>query len=569
MRPTSVTVSATGNSNWIPVDYTQNNFNLGIQVVVSDGASLTWVVQLTSDDVFDPDVTPTAITAPDPLNTGTGNEIGSITTPVRAVRLNATVTSGTATMTVIQGRKVGATGGTLVTWNDDATALLKPDGTELALTTARVFTIGSGGQYATLADLIAAEGTGISAGAQATAYFLPGTHNIPGLQEVPAGLHLRGAERTITTLLASNNYSTLRFSGGFPHQISDFRIVATRTAAASSTGIFIIQTAPSNVLIEHVDMILNGGYNAAIHCSWFSTVSMRDVNIYTSSIGLRTTGYWRLTDCNIYLHDVGGGITTTTPKIGIRPADGSSSPLRVYMTGGFIGTGYNTYWDSALVTPELTGASRSTTEVIGIWVPATHTAPIGSGTRFQMRGTEVYTRNDAMTDFAVRNHCILVEGYARVRLFGGVYQSEAPAMVTEPALAVRNLAEAATSSVESYGARITFGYEGISAGLGLAPTRRITASLALNQSNACGVIMADATAGAITVTLPSASATYGPGNGTDITVIKIDSSANAVTVQRANAATSIEGAASVSLAAQYDKCKVVYDPVAKVYVRLI
>ena len=105
MRPTSVTVSATGNSNWIPVDYTQNNFNLGIQVVVSGGASLTWVVQLTSDDVFDPDVTPTAITAPDPLNTGTGNEIGSITTPVRAVRLNATVTSGTVTMTVIQGRK--------------------------------------------------------------------------------------------------------------------------------------------------------------------------------------------------------------------------------------------------------------------------------------------------------------------------------------------------------------------------------------------------------------------------------------------------------------------------------
>ena len=107
MRPTSITVSATGNSNWIPVDYTQTDFNLGIQVTVSSGASLIWVVQLTSDDVFDPDVTPTAITAPDPLNTGTGNEIGSITTPVRAVRLNVTVTSGTVTMTVIQGTRAG------------------------------------------------------------------------------------------------------------------------------------------------------------------------------------------------------------------------------------------------------------------------------------------------------------------------------------------------------------------------------------------------------------------------------------------------------------------------------
>lgn len=105
MRPTSVTVSATGSSAWIPVDYTQNNFNLGVQVVVSGGATLTWSVQLTMDDVFDPDVTPTATAAPAPLETGSGTEIGSVTVPCRAIRLNATVTSGTATMTIVQGRK--------------------------------------------------------------------------------------------------------------------------------------------------------------------------------------------------------------------------------------------------------------------------------------------------------------------------------------------------------------------------------------------------------------------------------------------------------------------------------
>lgn len=105
MRPSKVTVAATGQSAWIPVDRAQNNFNLGIMVDVSAGANLTWVVQMTMDDVQDASVTPTAITAPAPLDTGTADEVGSIVIPCTAVRLSATVTGGTATMTVIQGRK--------------------------------------------------------------------------------------------------------------------------------------------------------------------------------------------------------------------------------------------------------------------------------------------------------------------------------------------------------------------------------------------------------------------------------------------------------------------------------
>lgn len=105
MRPTSVTVSSTGVSNWIPVDYAQAPFNLGIQLDVSAGATLTWVVEATMDNVFDATVTPTAVAAPAPLETGTGDEIGNLTIPCRAVRLNATVTSGSVTMTVVQGRR--------------------------------------------------------------------------------------------------------------------------------------------------------------------------------------------------------------------------------------------------------------------------------------------------------------------------------------------------------------------------------------------------------------------------------------------------------------------------------
>lgn len=101
----AATVSSATSSNWIPVDYTQSNFNLGIAVVSS--GTLTWKVEVTLDNPLDPNVTPTAITAPDPLGTGAGgtNEVASITIPCRGVRLTvAPYSSGSATMTVIQGR---------------------------------------------------------------------------------------------------------------------------------------------------------------------------------------------------------------------------------------------------------------------------------------------------------------------------------------------------------------------------------------------------------------------------------------------------------------------------------
>lgn len=105
MRPKRVVQASTGVSAWIPVDNTQANFNVGISMDVSAGASLTWVVEVTSDDIFNSSVTPTAFVAPAPLDTGTGDEVGNITIPIRAVRVNATITSGSVAMTIVQGRK--------------------------------------------------------------------------------------------------------------------------------------------------------------------------------------------------------------------------------------------------------------------------------------------------------------------------------------------------------------------------------------------------------------------------------------------------------------------------------
>jgi len=103
MRPTSVTVTNAATSAWIPVDYTMSTFNLGIMVDVTSGTP-TWVVQVTMDDIFDPTVTPTAVAAPSPLETGTTDEIGNLTIPCRAVRITQSGT-GVSKMTVIQGRK--------------------------------------------------------------------------------------------------------------------------------------------------------------------------------------------------------------------------------------------------------------------------------------------------------------------------------------------------------------------------------------------------------------------------------------------------------------------------------
>ena len=104
MRPTTRTISATGYTDWIPVDYTMNAFNLGIQVMPSVGADVIWSVQTTTDSPFTT-LIPKSVPAIDPLKTGTSFAMGNIETPCRAVRLAATVSSGSIEFTVVQGRR--------------------------------------------------------------------------------------------------------------------------------------------------------------------------------------------------------------------------------------------------------------------------------------------------------------------------------------------------------------------------------------------------------------------------------------------------------------------------------
>jgi len=105
MRPQVVSVTSTTPSAWIPVDMYQTPFNIGFGVVLSNTPSLTYKIQHTFDDVFDSTVTPTAFDHAT-VTGKTASSDGNYSAPIRAIRLNATVyASGTATLTILQGRK--------------------------------------------------------------------------------------------------------------------------------------------------------------------------------------------------------------------------------------------------------------------------------------------------------------------------------------------------------------------------------------------------------------------------------------------------------------------------------
>lgn len=105
MRRITVTVSAQGVSQPIPMDQRNDPFNVGIGVALSAGATLTYTVQHTFDDVFSPSFDPATATwySNSSLVTKNASSDGNYSFPVSAIRLNVTAyTSGSATMTVIQ-----------------------------------------------------------------------------------------------------------------------------------------------------------------------------------------------------------------------------------------------------------------------------------------------------------------------------------------------------------------------------------------------------------------------------------------------------------------------------------
>ena len=108
-RPMRVTLSAAGVSQPFVHSQAGNSpFNIGLGVAISPGATLTYSVEYTFDDVYANNYNPatgnwTAVTG---LTAQTASKDSNIAYPVMATRLNVTsYTSGSVTFTAIQANQ--------------------------------------------------------------------------------------------------------------------------------------------------------------------------------------------------------------------------------------------------------------------------------------------------------------------------------------------------------------------------------------------------------------------------------------------------------------------------------
>ena len=100
MRPQIISITGTGTTAWIPLDYKQSPFNVGFGVVVN--GTVTYDVEHTFDDVYDSAITPVAFKH-STLTGQTANKDSNYAFPIRAILLNNTAGTGSTTITILQG----------------------------------------------------------------------------------------------------------------------------------------------------------------------------------------------------------------------------------------------------------------------------------------------------------------------------------------------------------------------------------------------------------------------------------------------------------------------------------
>jgi len=100
MRPQVISITGTGTTAWIPLDYKQSPFNVGMGIVVN--GTVTYDIEHTFDDILAQGTTPTAFKHSS-LTAQTTNKDGNYAFPIRAIRINNTAGTGTTTLTILQG----------------------------------------------------------------------------------------------------------------------------------------------------------------------------------------------------------------------------------------------------------------------------------------------------------------------------------------------------------------------------------------------------------------------------------------------------------------------------------
>lgn len=92
-NPVRQVITATGNGTPVNMDWFQSPFNATLQVVLPTGATATYTVQTTNDDINDPTITPIWINDTI-LVTQTASAQRELTSPCRWVRCNCSALGG-------------------------------------------------------------------------------------------------------------------------------------------------------------------------------------------------------------------------------------------------------------------------------------------------------------------------------------------------------------------------------------------------------------------------------------------------------------------------------------------
>ena len=100
--PVRQIITATGNGTPVNLDWLVHPPNTTLQVVFAGGATATYTVQETNDDINDLTITP--IWVNDPVLTGlSAGGVSQLMTPFRWVRCTVSAISGTIYFYVMQG----------------------------------------------------------------------------------------------------------------------------------------------------------------------------------------------------------------------------------------------------------------------------------------------------------------------------------------------------------------------------------------------------------------------------------------------------------------------------------
>ena len=100
MRPSSASITGVGSSPWIPLDmYSDSGAADGLFTNIT--GTVSYGLDVTGDNIFDPTVTPVAHALGAPWSALTANSAGVLPFAARAVRANNTSGTGTVTLTVV------------------------------------------------------------------------------------------------------------------------------------------------------------------------------------------------------------------------------------------------------------------------------------------------------------------------------------------------------------------------------------------------------------------------------------------------------------------------------------